>query len=61
MSYDLNKSIYNMAINQPLSMYPYYVRDFLGNKSFRRRFIEFTLVPKINSMFRAEEFGFFNK
>lgn len=60
MSYDLNKSIYNLAINQPLSLYPYYVKDFLNHNSFRRRFIEFTLVPKFNAVFRAEEFSLLN-
>ena len=61
MSYDLNKAIYKLATNQPLSVIPYFVKDFMyTNASFRRRFIEFTLVPKINSLFRAEEFELIN-
>lgn len=61
MSQELNKSIYNLAVSQPLSAYPYFVRDFMTRgSSFRRRFIEFSLVPKINSLFRAEEFGVLN-
>lgn len=62
MAHDLNRSIYNMAINQPLSVLPYFVKDFMyTNSSFRRRFIEFSLVPKINALFRAEEFELINE
>lgn len=57
----LNRSIYRLATNLSLSTMPYFVRDFIGNSVFRRRFIEFTLVPKINSLFRSEQFDLINK
>lgn len=61
MSSYLNRSIYYMAVNTTSSLLPRFVRDFLNNSVFNRRFVEFTLVPKINSLFRAEEFSILNK
>lgn len=61
MSEKLNRQIYQMAVNVNASYLPRFVRDFLGKTVFRRRFIEFTLVPKINAMFRAEQFDLINK
>lgn len=56
----LAKAIYKLAVNQPSSLYPFFVKDFLNKYSFRRRFIEFTLSPRINSLFRAEKFDVLN-
>lgn len=56
----LNRSIYYMATELKMSFLPRFVKDFLGKMVFKRRFIEFTLVPKINAMFRAEEFYLLN-
>lgn len=60
MDSDLARSIYGLAVNQPSSRHPRFVKDFLGRYSFRRRFIEFTLVPRINSLFRSERFDIIN-
>lgn len=57
----LAKAIYKLAINQPSSLYPFFVKDFLGRYSFRRRFMEFTLSPRINSLFRSERFDIINR
>lgn len=61
MSPDYNRSIYYLATSITSSNLPRFVRDFIGNSVFSRRFIEFTLVPKVNALFRAEEFGILNK
>lgn len=61
MDSDLARSIYALAINQPSSKYPFFVNDFLNRYSFRRRFIEFTLTPRINSLFRSENFDIINR
>lgn len=61
MTSRLNRSIYYMAVGLSNSYLPRFVKDFLNRTVFRRRFIEFTLVPKINAMFRAEEFLMLNK
>lgn len=61
MSPKLNRSIYYMATELSASYLPRFVRDFLNKMVFKRRFIEFTLVPKINAMFRAEEFYMLNR
>lgn len=61
MSSYLNRCIYDMAVNTTASLFPRFVRDFLNNSVFNRRFIEFTLAPKINALFRAEEFDILNK
>lgn len=60
MSDRLNRSIYCMAVKLPQNSLPKFIRDFLLNSVFNRRFIEFSLVPKINALFRAEEFGMLN-
>lgn len=60
MSSYLNRCIYDLAVKVTSSMLPRFVRDFLGNTVFNRRFIEFSLVPKINALFRAEEFELLN-
>lgn len=61
MSSELNRSIYYMATQLPQSMLPRFVKDFIGSTVFKRRFIEFTLVPKINALFRAEELDILNE
>lgn len=61
MSPRYNRSVYYLATRTPMSAFPRFVKDFLVNTAFNRRFIEFTLVPKINSLFRAEEFDVLNK
>lgn len=61
MDSDLAKSIYSLAINQSSSSYPFFVKDFLNKYSFRRRFIEFILSPRINSLFRSEKFDILNR
>lgn len=61
MNTHLAKSIYNLAIKESASRFPFFVKDFLNKYAFRRRFIEFTLVPRINSLFRSERFDIINR
>lgn len=61
MTYELNRAIYYMATNLPRSSLPQCIRDWLNEYNvFKRRFIEFTFVPKINACFRAERFDLIN-
>lgn len=61
MSTPLARSIYYMAMNlEPLQL-PKLIQRFMGpNVSFSRRFIEFQLNPRLNSLFRAERFDLLN-
>lgn len=61
MSKPLNRAIYYMATDLDTEMLPVYVRHFLHQyDSFRRRFIEFSFIPKINAIFRAERLDLVN-
>lgn len=61
MTKELNRSIYYMATGLSREELPIYVKHFLTEYSiFSRRFIEFTFVPKINSLFRSENFHLVN-
>lgn len=62
MTYALNRSIYYMATSLDVAQLPVYVRHFMKNYDiFKRRFIEFSFVPKINAIFRAERLDLVNK
>ena len=61
MTRSLNRSIYYMATEIPRNQLPVYFQDFMEDYDvFCRRFIEFTLSPKINALFRAEELKIVN-
>lgn len=62
MSKPLNRAIYYMATELPKNRLPVYVQHFMESYSvFTRRFIEYTFVPKINALFRAERLDLINK
>lgn len=61
MSKKLNRSIYFLALSCAASEYPFFVEDLLNKQIFRRRFIEFSLCPKINALFRSENFKIINE
>jgi single-stranded-DNA-specific exonuclease len=62
MTKDLNRSIYYMAMSLDKSELPREVNHYLKDyNTFSRRFIEFSFVPKINSLFRAEELELLNR
>lgn len=59
----LNRSIYHLATSLPNHKLPRQIRDFFvfyKNGVFNRRFIEYTLSPKINALFRSENFDLIN-
>ena len=62
MTRDLNRSIYYLATEINRNNLPVYFQDFMEDYDvFCRRFIEFTLSPKINALFRAEELHLVNR
>lgn len=62
MTRDLNRGIYYMATGLAESVLPICIRHFMERYSvFSRRFIEYTFVPKINALFRAERFDIINR
>lgn len=62
MTREVNRGIYYLATGLPTEALPIYVRHFLNDYTrFTRRFIEFTFVPKINALFRAEHFKIINE
>lgn len=61
MTRPLNRAIYYMAVELDHTQLPIYVRHFFHSyDAFRRRFIEFTFIPKINAIFRAERLDLVN-
>lgn len=62
MSSSLNRSIYYESIALDDLSLPMYIQHFLqGNMKFCRRFIEYQFTPKVNSVFRSENFELINK
>ena len=62
MTKGLNRSIYYMATSVPRGELPPDIKYFLEDYAvFSRRFIEFTLVPKINALFRTENLELLNQ
>lgn len=62
MSSALNRGIYYKAMSLEYGELPKLIQRFMGEYSrFNRRFIEFTLTPRLNSLFRAEEFKLLNE
>lgn len=62
MSNEYNRGIYFMAMDLTEQTLPPEISCFLNNyMKFCRRFIEFHMIPKINSAFRGERFELLNK
>lgn len=61
MSPKFNRGIYYLATSLKTHELPRFITDFFFKTSvFSRRFIEFTLAPKINALFRSENFNILN-
>lgn len=61
MSSEYNRGIYFMATSLDEQSLPLEIACFLNNyMKFCRRFVEFHMIPKINSAFRSEDFGVLN-
>ena len=62
MSSSLCRSIYYKAMELDESQLPRIIQRFMNNySSFTRRFIEYHMSPKINSLFRSESFDLLNR
>lgn len=61
MSTELNRAIYHRAMNLRPHELPEIVQRFMSpNVKFSRRFIEFQLNPRLNTLFRGERFVLLN-
>lgn len=61
MSHDYCRNLYYKAVNLSTVELPRITQRFIGNyKSIQRRFIEYQINPKINTLFRAERFNLLN-
>jgi single-stranded DNA-specific DHH superfamily exonuclease len=61
MSGTLNRSIYYLATSSE-SRLPKFIQHFMTDRdSFTRRFVDFHLAPRINSLFRSESFDLLNR
>lgn len=62
MSNEYNRAIYYYARQLDNEELPNYIRHFLNDyQSFNSRFIEYWYAPRINSLFRNEEFDLINR
>lgn len=61
MGNEFNRSIYWKAKDLASYEMPNYIRHFMSNDmKFTRRFIEYQFAPRINALFRSENFGLLN-
>lgn len=61
MSDPVNRSIYAKAMNVPRVSLPHIVHHFMSdNQGFTKRFITFALNPRLNALFRIEDFNRIN-
>ena len=62
MSSKFARGLYTLATHLPRELIPIEISAFLNeHKKFARRFIEFDMVPKLNSAFRSEKFHTINE
>lgn len=61
MSKALNRAIYYKCLETPMYNLPCYIKHFFTERTvFCRRFIEYSFIPKLNSIFRSEHFEMIN-
>lgn len=62
MSSELNRAIYYKAVSLEPHELPKLIQRFMNDRvKFNRRFLEFQVNPRINSLFRSERFDLLNK